>query len=230
MNIGLHCRLAGRPGRLQAVKSFLDYAIQQTGVWFATRLSIAECWQAAYPFKPRYRPSQMTKKDFISTFGSVFEHSAWVAEQAYDTEISPAIDTATGLHSALCRQFRLASPKQRLEVLSAHPDLAGKLAKAKKLTDASTIEQSSAGLDVLTEAQQLAFTDLNEAYREKFDFPFILAVKGLSAIEIKSIFEQRLSNPKEQEFEEACGQVEKIARLRIEDIFSNMEAKATNQR
>jgi len=55
-------------------------------------------------------------------------------------------------------------------------------------------------------------------------------VKGLSAIEIKSIFEQRLSNPKEQEFEEACGQVEKIARLRIDDIFSNMEAKATNQR
>jgi OHCU decarboxylase len=230
MNIGLHCRLAGRPGRLQAVQSFLDYAIQKTGVWFATRLSIAECWQAAYPFKPRYRPSQMTKKDFISTFGSVFEHSAWVAEQAYDTEISPSIDTATGLHSALCRQFRLASPKQRLEVLSAHPDLAGKLAKAKQLTDASTIEQSSAGLDVLTEAQQLAFTDLNEAYREKFDFPFILAVKGLSATEIKSIFEQRLSNPKEQEFEEACGQVEKIARLRIEDIFSNMEATATNQR
>lgn len=230
MSIGLHCRLAGRPGRLQAVQSFLDYAIQKTGVWFATRLSIAECWQAAYPFKPRYRPSQMTKKDFISTFGSVFEHSTWVAEQAYDTEISPSIDTATGLHSALCRQFRLASPKQRLEVLSAHPDLAGKLAKAKQLTDASAIEQSSAGLDVLTEAQQLAFTDLNEAYREKFDFPFILAVKGLSATEIKSIFEQRLSNTKEQEFEEACGQVEKIARLRIEDIFSNMEATATNQR
>jgi len=230
MNIGLHCRLAGRPGRLQAVQSFLDYAIQKTGVWFATRLSIAECWQAAYPFRPRYRPSQMTKKDFVSTFGSVFEHSTWVAEQAYDTEISPSIDTATGLHSALCRQFRLASPKQRLEVLSAHPDLAGKLAKAKQLTDASTIEQSSAGLDVLSEAQQLAFTDLNEAYREKFDFPFILAVKGLSATEIKSIFEQRLSNPKEQEFEEACGQVEKIARLRIEDIFSSVEAKATNQR
>ena len=220
MNIGLHCRLAGRPGRLQAVQSFIDYAAQKTGVWFASRLSIAECWQAAYPYQPVYRPSQMAKEDFVSAFGSVFEHSPWVAEQAYDTEISPAIDTATGLHSALCRQFRLASPKQRLAVLNAHPDLAGKLAKAKQLTNASTIEQASAGLDVLTEAQQLTFTKLNEAYKRKFAFPFIIAVKGLSAPEIESIFEQRLGNTKEQEFAEACQQVEKIARLRLIDLFA----------
>ena len=220
MNIGLHCRLAGRPGRLQAVQSFIDYAAQKTGVWFATRLSIAECWQAAYPYQPVYRPSQMAKEDFVSAFRSVFEHSPWVAEQAYDTEISPAIDTATGLHSALCRQFRLASPEQRLAVLNAHPDLAGKLAKAKQLTNASTIEQASAGLDVLTEAQQLTFTKLNEAYKRKFAFPFIIAVKGLSASEIESIFEQRLGNTKDQEFAEACQQVEKLARLRLIDLFA----------
>jgi OHCU decarboxylase len=221
MNIGLHCRLAGRPGRLQAVQSFIDYAAQKTGVWFASRLSIAECWQTAYPYRQVYRPSQMAKEEFVSAFGSVFEHSPWVAEQAYDTEISPAIDTATGLHSALCRQFRLASPEQRLAVLNAHPDLAGKLAKAKQLTNDSTIEQASAGLDVLTEAQQLSFTKLNEAYKQKFAFPFIIAVKGLSASEIESIFEQRLGNTKEEEFAEACQQVEKIARLRLIDLFAH---------
>ena len=168
----------------------------------------------------------MPKKDFVSAFGSIFEHSPWVAEQAYDTETSPAIDTATGLHSALCRQFRLASFEQRFAVLTAHPDLAGKLAKAKQLTDASTTEQASAGLDILTETQQLAFTQLNEAYKQKFAFPFIIAVKGLSASKIKSIFEQRLSNTKEQEFAEACQQVEKIARLRVDDLFAQMLAQS----
>ena len=111
-------------------------------------------------------------------------------------------------------------------MLTAHPDLAGKLVKAKQLTDASTTEQASAGLDVLTEAQQLAFTQLNEAYKQKFAFPFIIAVKGLSASEIKSIFEQRLSNTKEQEFAEACQQVEKIARLRVDDLFAQMSAQS----
>ena len=69
MNIGLHCRLAGRPGRLQAVQSFIDYAAQKTGVWFASRLSIAECWQAAYPYQPVYRPSQMSKKTLFQHLG-----------------------------------------------------------------------------------------------------------------------------------------------------------------
>ena len=105
-------------------------------------------------------------------------------------------------------------------MLNAHPDLAGKLAKAKQLTNASTIEQASAGLDALTEAQQLAFIKLNEAYKRKFAFPFIIAVKGLSASEIESIFEQRLGNTKEQEFAEAGQQDEKIARLRLLDLFA----------
>ena len=105
-------------------------------------------------------------------------------------------------------------------MLTAHPDLAGKLAKAKKLTNASKTEQASAGLDVLTEAQQSAFTKLNEAYKQKFPFPFIIAVKGLSADEIENIFEQRLNNTEEQEFAEACQQVEKIARLRLIDLLA----------
>ncbi|MGB1469598.1 MAG: 2-oxo-4-hydroxy-4-carboxy-5-ureidoimidazoline decarboxylase, partial [Candidatus Puniceispirillaceae bacterium] len=154
-----------------------------------------------------------------------FEHSPWVAEQAYDTEISPSIDTATGLHSVLCRHFRLASSEQRLAVLNAHPDLAGKLAKAKQLTDASSAEQASAGLDVLTQEQQGAFKNLNDAYKQRFSFPFIIAVRGLSAPEIQTIFEQRLNNTQEEEFAEACQQVEKIARLRVDDFFAQMSAQ-----
>ena len=76
-------------------------------------------------------------------------------------------------------------------------------------------------MDVLTEVQQLSFTKLNEAYKQKFAFPFIIAVKGLSASEIESIFEQRLGNTKEEEFVEACQQVEKIARLRLINLFAH---------
>ena len=221
MSVGLHCRLAGRPGRIQALKAFLDYAAQKPDVWFATRLDIAECWQAAYPYQPSFRPSQLDRDDFVSLLGSVFEHSPWIAEQAYDGERSPAMDSPTGLHTALAVQFRTASADSRLGVLTAHPDLAGKLAKAKRLTAASTAEQASAGLDALSAEDQAYFTQLNDAYKAKFSFPFIVAVKGLSAAEIKQIFERRLKNSPEQEFAEACQQVEKIARLRVDDIFNS---------
>ena len=219
MSVGLHCRLAGRPGRMQAIKAFLDYAAQKTGVWFATRLAIAECWQVAYPYQSAFRPSCLDREEFVSLLGSVFEHSPWIAEQAYDGERSPALDTAVGLSAALSAQFRSATADQRLGVLNAHPDLAGKLAKAKRLTAASTREQASAGLDALSAADQAYFTRLNDSYKQKFDFPFILAVKGLSAPEIKQIFERRLNNTPQEEFTEACQQVEKIARLRVDDLF-----------
>ena len=219
MSVGLHCRLAGRPGRVQALRAFLDYAAGKSGVWFATRLAIAECWQATYPYQPGFQPSRLDRQEFVSLFGSVFEHSPWIAEAAYDAERSPAMDTPRGLHSALAMQFRNATRDQRLGVLNAHPDLAGKLARARRLTAASTSEQASAGLDALSEADQQHFTRLNDAYTDKFSFPFILAVKGLAAPEIKEIFEQRLNNSQEQEFAEACQQVEKIARLRIDGLF-----------
>ena len=228
MSVGLHCRLAGRPGRIQAVKAFLDYAAQKTGVWFATRLQIADCWQAAYPCQLGFRPSRLGKEEFVSRLGSVYEHSPWIAEQAYEGERSPAMDTPAGLHAALTACFRRASADQRLGVLNAHPDLAGKLAKAKRLTAASTSEQASAGLDALSEADQAQFTRLNNSYKQKFAFPFILAVRGLSAPEIKQIFERRLNNTPEDEFTEACQQVEKIARLRVDDMFDE-NTKATGR-
>ncbi len=80
------------------------------------------------------RPSEMNKAEFVKAYGSIFEHSPWIAERAWDLELGPAHDSAAGLHHALCRMFRSASEEERLGVLTAHPDLAGKLAAAKKLT------------------------------------------------------------------------------------------------
>ena len=98
----------------------------------------------------------MSKAEFVERFGGVFEHSPWIAERAWSLELGPAHDTAIGLHSALCRIFRRASDEERLGVLKAHPDLAGRLAAAKQLTAASAGEQASAGLDALTDAERAA--------------------------------------------------------------------------
>jgi len=116
-------------------------------------------------------------------------------------------------------KFRTASETERLGVLNAHPDLAGKLAAAKRLTPESTQEQASAGLDALTDDERSRFTDLNEAYMAKFGFPFIIAVKGRTKDEILAAFETRLANERTDEFRTACRQVERIALLRLSDLL-----------
>ena len=156
---------------------------------------------------------------FVAKFGGVFEHSKWIAKRAFQGELSPANDTAIGLAAALSAVFREASAEERLAVLIAHPDLAGKLAQAKRLTESSTNEQAGAGLDALTDAERERFTTLNAAYVEKFKFPFIMAVKGRSKDEILAAFESRIGNDRDTEFETACRQVERIAYLRLKDML-----------
>ncbi len=219
MSVGLHCRLAGRPGRIMALKRFLDHVLRHDRVWIARRIDIARHWQATHPQSDRPRPSSMSRAAFVAAFGDVFEHSAWIADRAFDLELGPAHDSAAGLHNALCRVFRTASGPERLEVLRAHPDLAGKLAAARRLTGASTEEQASAGLDALTDQERAAFTDLNARYRARFGFPFILAVKGRSATDILDIFRARLDASLPAEIDEACRQVEAIARIRLVELL-----------
>jgi OHCU decarboxylase len=217
MSIGLHCRLAGRPGRAAALKRAVDYMAGHEGVWFATRLQIAEHWAATHPPVARRRPSEMDLATFVSEFGGIFEHSPWIAERAHALELGPTHDTARGVHSALARVFRSASEEERLGVLTAHPDLAGKLAAAKRLTAESTAEQASAGLDALTDAERAAFTRLNAEYTEKFGFPFIIAVRDHDKAGILAAFERRIGQDREAEFAEACRQVERIAELRLKE-------------
>ena len=220
MSIGLHCRLAGRPGRARAVQRFIDHAASFDGVWFARRIEIASHWQQTHPLVGNpLRPSTMQEEEFVRRFGGIFEHSDWVARQAFALELGPAHDCPTGLHNALCRAFRCASLDARMNVLRAHPDLAGRLARAGRLTEASAAEQGSAGLDELTDSELSAFTELNRAYREKFDFPFIIAVRDFDKAGIKEQFARRVGNAAEEEFAVACQQVERIALHRIKSIF-----------
>jgi OHCU decarboxylase len=116
----------------------------------------------------------------------------------------------------MCAAFRAAAEEERLGVLKAHPDLAGRLAISGELTADSRSEQAGAGLDSLTPTEFERFTDLNTRYTARFGFPFIIAVKGLDRHEILHAFENRIHHARHQEFETACHEVEKIAKLRLE--------------
>ena len=219
MSIGLHCRLIGRPGKIKGLQQFIDYIQSHEGVWTPTRLDIAKHWAKKHPPKRYERPSEMDRTRFVAAYGGIFEHSAWIAERAFERELGPAHDTAIGLHSALARVFRIASHEERLGVLCAHPDLAGKLAAAGRLTEDSTLEQASAGLDLLTDEERARFTQLNQDYVEKHGFPFIIAVRDHNKQGIMRAFETRISNDTATEMATACRQVERIAELRLMDIL-----------
>jgi OHCU decarboxylase len=222
MSIGLHCRLVGQPGRFMGLKRFVDYIRNHDKVWIAKRIDIARHWAKEHPYTaPALVPSQMGKTEFVEKFGSIYEHSPWIAERAFDGELGPANDTATGLNFALRSQFRLATEAEQLAVLRAHPDLAGKLAAAKKLTAESTAEQASAGLDLLTDEEREKFTHLNSAYVQKFNFPFIIAVRDNTKASILAAFEQRLGNSWETEVLTAGKQVERIAQLRLRAVLGD---------
>ena len=157
--------------------------------------------------------------DFVTRFGGVFEHSPYIAERAVDAGLIKEPLTAVGIHAAMVSVFRAATAAERLAVLRAHPDLAGKLAIAGKLTVESRQEQGGAGLDRLSPQEHARFTELNSAYVSKFGFPFIIAVKGLSTDDILEAFEMRINNDRDTEFATATAQVEKIALLRLKTML-----------
>lgn len=221
LSIGLHCRLIGRPGRAMALKRALEHFSKHEGVWFATREQIADHWAKEHPPVSGLTPSTMDKETFVSEFGGIFEHSAWIAEGAFELELGPTHDNAAGVHNALARVFRTASEEQRLGVLTAHPDLAGKLAAAGRLTKESTAEQAGAGLDMLTDEERAIFQKLNAEYMERHGFPFIIAVKDNTKSNILEAFNRRIGNDRDIEFAEACRQVERIAELRLIEKFAS---------
>lgn len=220
MSVGLHCRLVGRPGKIAGLKKFIDHIQAHSDVWCPRRIEVAEHWASHHPHKRIERPSTMTKDRFVSLYGGIFEHSAWIAERAFELELGPAHDCAAGVHNALCRMFRSATDDERLGVLLAHPDLAGKLAAAGRLTAESTSEQASAGLNMLTDEERETFTALNTDYVAKHGFPFIIAVRDHDKASILAAFKRRINNDRDTEFAEACRQVERIAEFRLQDLFA----------
>mgnify|MGYP003645003643 FL=1 len=221
LSIGLHCRLIGRPGRAMALKRALEHFAKHDGVWFATREQIADHWASLHPPAEGTAPSEMDRETFVAEFGGMFEHSPWIAEGAFDLELGATHDNAAGIHNALARVFRNASEEQRLGVLTAHPDLAGKLAAAGRLTKESTAEQAGAGLDLLTDEERETFQNLNAEYVERHGFPFIIAVKDNTKSSILEAFHRRIKNDRDTEFSEACRQVERIAELRLIERFAS---------
>jgi 2-oxo-4-hydroxy-4-carboxy-5-ureidoimidazoline decarboxylase len=153
---------------------------------------------------------------FVAALGHLFEHSPWVADETWPKRPFASADT---LHAALCATMRAAPRDRQLALIRAHPDLAGRLAQQKALTAESTREQASAGLDQLTDAELAAFTRQNDAYQAKFGFPFIICARLNAKSAILTAMQTRGGNPPDAEFATALGEIEKIARLRLQDAL-----------
>lgn len=158
----------------------------------------------------------MERAAFTGALGHLFEHSPWVAEQTWPRR--PFRDTAH-LHAELCSTMRAAPREQQLALIRAHPDLAGRLAQQRKLTADSTREQASAGLNALTADELAAFQKLNDAYRARFGFPFIICARLNAKEAIVGAMQARVTHDPEIEFRTALGEIEKIAGLRLEDVL-----------
>jgi OHCU decarboxylase len=163
-------------------------------------------------------PSQLGRAAFVTLYGRVYEHSPWIADALWSAGLKPLHDTVEGLHRDMAAVVDAAPRDRQLALLRAHPDLAGRLAVRGELTAESTAEQASAGLDKCTPEEFQHFTALNEAYKRKFPFPFIMAVKGRSRGEILEAFRRRILNDEESEFRTALAEVHKIALLRLRDL------------
>lgn len=161
----------------------------------------------------------MKDLEFVRRYGGIYENSPWVAEKA-----APLIDGSADIDviaRVMLDCVDNASRERQLALIRAHPDLAGKAAVADELTDDSKSEQASAGLDQCTADEYERFQALNSAYRRKFGFPFVMAVRNCSRAQILAAFESRLENDYDEEFENALFEIHKIARLRLVALGAN---------
>jgi OHCU decarboxylase len=163
-------------------------------------------------------PSTLSRDAFIRAFADIYEHSPWVAEQAFDQGADPRLDEVEFLHQRMAAILLAAEHDAQLALINAHPDLAGKAAVCGELTAASSAEQAGAGIQDCTAEEFARFTALNHAYKSKFGFPFIKAVKGSNRQQILAAFEARLHNTPEQEFHTALAEINQIALFRLQAI------------
>ena len=164
--------------------------------------------------------NRMSRDAFVAAFGGVFEHSPWVAERAFVA--CPFVD-ADALHAAMMDVVNAATRDEQLALLRAHPDLAGKEARAGTMTNASVAEQASAALDRLLPAEMARIADLNAAYRAMHGFPFIIAVRHYTRDGILHEFARRLTRDSENEIAENLRQILAITRMRLSRMFDHVE-------
>ncbi|PRD45748.1 OHCU decarboxylase [Phyllobacterium phragmitis] len=165
--------------------------------------------------------NETPRVNFVAALGGIFEHSPWVAEAVADKR---PFDTIEALHAAMAETVATAGRDKQVALIRAHPDLAGKAARAGALTEESTREQKGAGLDRLSDTEFEEFHRLNDAYKARFGFPFVLAVRGFDggahdARSILASFRARLDNSTDAEIDEALRQIARIARLRLDDLI-----------
>jgi 2-oxo-4-hydroxy-4-carboxy-5-ureidoimidazoline decarboxylase len=162
--------------------------------------------------------NSLDRTAFTAALGHLFEHSPWVAE---GTWVRRPFRDATHLHAELCATMRGAKPERQLALIRAHPDLAGRLARQQRLTAESNREQASAGLNELTAAELATFQQLNDTYRARFGFPFIICARLNAKETIIAAMRTRIASSPETEFQAALGEIEKIAQLRLNDLLNS---------
>jgi 2-oxo-4-hydroxy-4-carboxy-5-ureidoimidazoline decarboxylase len=160
--------------------------------------------------------NQMDEPTFLSVFGPVYEHSPWVAKEAWEQRPFASLDA---LHSVMDAVVQRADPTQQLVLIKAHPELAGRLARSGQLTAESRSEQAQAGLTSLSEDLTRRMLELNHAYQQKFGFPFIICARLNNVSTILQAMENRLAHSEETEFKTALQEISKIAKLRLGDIL-----------
>ena len=158
--------------------------------------------------------NKLSRSEFVEIFANIFEKTKWIAEKLYNQK---PFNNFKDLCSKMLGIFETAGKETQLKILEAHPDLADKVT-VNLLTSNSRSEQSNAGLDQCSEEEFNEFKNLNKSYRQKYGFPFVIAVKGKNKIEILSEFRKRILNNVDEEFNEAIIQVGKIANLRLNEI------------
>jgi OHCU decarboxylase len=156
--------------------------------------------------------NQLSQAEFTQTLGAIFEHSPWVAEQAWPARPFASVEA---LHTVMVEQVQQASHQAQLSLICAHPDLGSRA----KMADASVKEQAGAGLNQLTPDEFLQITRLNREYTGRFGFPFIFAVKGRSKLDVLASMQARLGNNPEAEFMTALEQIYRIALFRLQDAI-----------
>ena len=161
--------------------------------------------------------NRLDRAAFVSFLGGVYEQSPWVAEQAW---IRRPFRHVAALHKAMVAFMRAAPREWKLELIRAHAELAGRQLREGRLSRIAAEEQKSAGLDQCSAEEFDRFDALNEAYRAKFGFPFVLAVKGRTRATVLDLFSRRIENTPEEELEMALRQIEQIAWLRLVEMLA----------
>ncbi|MGI8966100.1 MAG: 2-oxo-4-hydroxy-4-carboxy-5-ureidoimidazoline decarboxylase [Limisphaerales bacterium] len=162
--------------------------------------------------------NSLSREEFIRLIGPVFEHSPWITEATWEKRPFANLDQ---VHFGLCQTVWNANEAEKIKLIQAHPDLVGRAALSGTLTSESNREQTSAGLDKLSPDEIAEFQKLNQNYRDKFNFPFVICARLNKKEAILTGFEKRLQNSREEEIKTALEEISKIAYLRLQDMVAN---------